>query len=112
MPKEEKKPTRKAVKIVKKKAPAKKAATKKTTKKEVITEQILHTLVPLHEKVSDTEKKQVFEKYKVTIKQMPRILISDVAIRHLAPKEGDIIKITRPSLTSGTSVFYRCVVSE
>jgi DNA-directed RNA polymerase subunit H len=66
-----------------------------------------HQLVPKHEKVSEREKKELFEKLHVSEKDLPQILVTDAAIAHLNIKEGDVIKITRPSATAGISVFYR-----
>jgi DNA-directed RNA polymerase subunit H (RpoH/RPB5) len=71
-----------------------------------------HVLVPLHEVVSEAEKQKVLEQYKVEPFQLPRITASDAAIRHLAVKVGDLIKITRTSETAGQTVFYRIVSSE
>ena len=41
---------------------------------------------------------------------MPKILITDPAIKHLQIKAGDIIKIIRRSKFIGNSVYYRVVV--
>ncbi|RME31140.1 DNA-directed RNA polymerase subunit H [Candidatus Woesearchaeota archaeon] len=71
-----------------------------------------HILVPRHEKLSKEEAAKVLEQYHTTIKEMPKILTSDPALRGLGVKPGDIIKITRKSYTAGSTVFYRGVVSE
>lgn len=68
-----------------------------------------HSRVPKHEKLSDTEKAELFERLQVTTKGMPRISPTDPAIKHLEPKIGDVIKITRNSYTAGTAVYYRVV---
>jgi len=68
-----------------------------------------HTLVPKHELCSDAETKRVLKAYNVGREQFPRILAEDQGIAHLKTKPGDIIKITRPSPTAGTTVFYRIV---
>lgn len=68
-----------------------------------------HSRVPKHEKLSDTEKEELFERLQVTTKGMPRISPADPAIKHLEPKLGDVIKITRNSYTAGTAVYYRVV---
>ncbi len=70
-----------------------------------------HCLVPQHEKLIDKDKKELLEKYRISIKELPRILAKDAAIAHMKVKEGDIIKITRPSCTAGKTVFYRCVIN-
>jgi DNA-directed RNA polymerase subunit H len=71
-----------------------------------------HILVPKHELISEKEKQQILEQYKITVDKLPMILFSDPAIKHLEAKAGDVIKITRKSLTAGTSYFYRGVISD
>ena len=68
-----------------------------------------HILTPKHVKISEKDKAQLFEKYRVTSKEMPKILKTDSAIKELEPKPGDIIKIIRKSATAGESHFYRVV---
>jgi len=79
------------------------------TKKIEITK---HILVPKHSKVSEKEKKDIFEKYNVSMKSIPQISIKDPAIKGLNVKAGDIIKIERKSQTAGLTYFYRGVVNE
>jgi DNA-directed RNA polymerase subunit H len=68
-----------------------------------------HQFVPKHEKVSEKEKKELFGKFHISGKNLPRILVKDSAIEHLNVKEGDVVKITRFSMTAGKTVFYRVV---
>lgn len=70
-----------------------------------------HILVPKHTLVSEKEKKQLFEKYNISIKELPKILADDPAVKHLKPKQGDIIKVVRNSPTSGETVYYRGVIN-
>jgi DNA-directed RNA polymerase subunit H len=70
-----------------------------------------HTLVPKHSKLNDKEKKELLEKYGITIKELPKIIKKDPAIKELDARVGDIIEIKRKSPTAGESVFYRCVVN-
>tara|TARA_Y100000310_G_scaffold46298_1_gene43006 strand:+ start:144 stop:392 length:249 start_codon:yes stop_codon:yes gene_type:complete len=70
-----------------------------------------HALVPKHSKLSDKEKKELLEKYNITLNELPRILKDDPAINSLSVKSGDIVKITRSSKTAGTALFYRGVVN-
>ncbi len=70
---------------------------------------IKHALVPKHSIISEKEKKELIEKYKLSLPNFPRILSADPAIQHLHAKEGDIIRIVRPSKTSGEAIFYRRV---
>jgi len=69
-----------------------------------------HILTPKHLKLGEREKAQLFEKYNVTSKELPKVLKTDSAIKELEVKPGDIIKIIRKSATAGESSFYRVVV--
>jgi DNA-directed RNA polymerase subunit H len=73
---------------------------------------IKHILVPEHTKLTEKEKKELMERFKVDIIELPKISIKDPAIAHLDVKDKDIIKIVRKSATAGTHMFYRGVVSE
>lgn len=70
-----------------------------------------HILVPQHIKISEKEKKKLFEKYGVSLKELPKILIDDPAIAKLNVKPGDVIKVIRKSPTAGEAVFYRGVTN-
>lgn len=69
-----------------------------------------HILVPEHAKLSTEEKEQLLKSLNVSLKQLPKILKTDAAIKHLDPKKDDVIKILRNSPTAGKSAFYRVVV--
>jgi len=71
---------------------------------------INHELVPKHLILSEKEGKELFEKYGISIKHLPRILESDPVIKAIGGNIGDIIKIIRKSSTAGESVYYRVVV--
>lgn len=75
-------------------------------------EQMEHTLIPKHEKISKEEKDKLFEKYNISFKELPKINIKDPAIAHMDPKVGDVIKITRHSETAGIAIFFRGVSNE
>lgn len=90
----------------------KKTAASKKTSKPVSTEIIMHDLVPEHKKLSQKESEELFKRYSITMKELPKIFVKDPAIRHLDAKENDIIKIIRKSPTAGSSVFYRGVINE
>ena len=85
--------------------------TQKQSEKDAL-DAIQHVLVPKHELLSDTEKKEILERYKVSIAELPKIRVHDPAIRKMNAKHGDIIKITRKSFSAGESVFYRAVTTE
>lgn len=69
-----------------------------------------HQLVPRHEVMSDSEAEEVLKEFKLTKDQLPKILITDPAVKRISAKVGDIIKITRESPTAGISMFYRLVI--
>ena len=69
-----------------------------------------HELVPKHEILNENEKKELLQKYGITLRQLPRILITDAMVKILNAKIGDVIKITRNSPTAGETVYYRVVV--
>jgi DNA-directed RNA polymerase subunit H len=69
-----------------------------------------HILVPKHEIISESEKEELLKKYGITLRQLPRILLNDPAIKHLNPKVGDVVRIIRKSPTAGEVEYYRVVV--
>ncbi|MFH1642314.1 MAG: DNA-directed RNA polymerase subunit H [Nanoarchaeota archaeon] len=70
-----------------------------------------HKLVPKHVLAGDKEKKDLLDKYKVDLADLPKILKTDPAIKALVAKPGDVIKIIRTSPTAGEAVSYRVVVN-
>ncbi len=70
-----------------------------------------HVLVPKHVKLNEKEKKELFEKYVADFRDLPRVYKDDPTIQGLDVKEGDVIKITRKSVTAGNALFYRRVVN-
>jgi DNA-directed RNA polymerase subunit H len=89
-----------------------KKAAKSTKKEEPAFDPVDHELVPKHEKLSAADAKVILEKYRATPGELPRIHVTDPAIRSLAVKQGDVVKITRKSPTAGEIVFYRGVIDE
>ena len=71
-----------------------------------------HILLPKHSKVSEKEKKELLEKYNITIKELPKIYNNDAAIKNMGFEAGDVIKIARKSPTAGQSMYYRVIVNE
>lgn len=71
-----------------------------------------HKLVPKHELIKDPEEiKIIMDKLSLKSKnQLPIILRTDAMARWLNLRSGDIIKISRPSPTSGVYVTYRCCI--
>ncbi|MDI6806269.1 MAG: DNA-directed RNA polymerase subunit H [Candidatus Aenigmarchaeota archaeon] len=73
-------------------------------------EELDHVLVPKHIILNEEEKEEVMKRYRVTLKQLPRILANDPIVKLLGAKPGDVIKIIRKSSIVGESIYYRVVV--
>lgn len=69
-----------------------------------------HQLVPKHEILTSSEIKDLLEKYHIKPYQLPHIKTSDPATEWVGAKSGDILKITRKSMTAGVGIIYRYVV--
>ena len=69
-----------------------------------------HRDVPYHEVISETEKKDLLEKYYIKQQNLPVILRDDAMARYLGLRPGEVVKILRPSPTSGTYTSYRICV--
>ena len=67
-----------------------------------------HSFVPKHTIVSEDEKSEILNRYKVKLRDMPIILSTDPVARYLGLKQGQLVRIERPSPSSGTYVTYRC----
>jgi DNA-directed RNA polymerase subunit H (RpoH/RPB5) len=78
---------------------------------ELLYNPLKHSLVPLHEKISETEIQNVLSVYRVKHKnQLPAIKKDDVIARWLGLRHGDIVRITRYNENSGTYYYYRCCI--
>lgn len=72
---------------------------------------IKHELVPEHRILSPEEKEELKEKYGLkTLKELPKIKVSDPAVIAIGGVYKDVIEITRKSPTAGKSKYYRVVV--
>ena len=70
---------------------------------------LLHELVPDHVILSESEIKKLFKDQDFNQEQLPKIKIDDPIVKAIDAKIGDILEITRKSLTAGTFVTYRLV---
>ncbi|MBS3167597.1 DNA-directed RNA polymerase subunit H [Candidatus Woesearchaeota archaeon] len=73
---------------------------------------VKHYLVPEHVKLSEEQKKELLDKLKVSVKQLPRIKISDPALKTINVKVNDLILIKRKSDITKESDYYRVVVND
>lgn len=105
-----KKPKIKVISTGKKKAVKKKKPAARRRPRKPVLDVRSHILVPKHEKMAKKEIEELLARLQVTIKEIPRISLTDPGIRHLEPKVGEVIKITRKSHTAGTAIYYRVVV--
>jgi len=67
-------------------------------------------LVPKHEVLSKEEAEELLRSLGVKKEQLPKIKATDPIAKEIGAKVGDIVKITRESLTAGKSVAYRLVI--
>ena len=70
-----------------------------------------HEYVPKHVKLSESEAEKLLSSYNISKKQLPKIFKNDPVIKDLDLKPGDIVKITRKSVTSDESTYYRAVIN-
>lgn len=69
-----------------------------------------HDLVPDHTKLTEDEVQDILKKYGITRGQLPKIKTSDVVVKQIEAKPGEVLRITRKSLTAGQAVSYRLVI--
>tara|TARA_Y100000310_G_scaffold220467_1_gene221990 strand:+ start:235 stop:486 length:252 start_codon:yes stop_codon:yes gene_type:complete len=69
-----------------------------------------HKLVPKHIRLTDDQKKEILEKYNISLSQLPRISREDPALRKVEINPGDLIKIIRPSVARGEVEYFRVVI--
>lgn len=69
-----------------------------------------HELVPDHILLTEEETLELLKKYNITRGQLPKVKSSDVVVKQVGAKQGDVLKIMRKSLTAGKAVSYRLVI--
>ena len=69
----------------------------------------MHILQPKHSKMSEKEIEELLKKLNISKAQLPKILLSDVALPENC-KVGDVIKIERKSPDDKSVFYYRVVV--
>ena len=79
--------------------------------KEFIINPVEHYLTPLHIPLSQEEKENFLKEYNIKLKDLPTVLKIDTIVRYYNLKVDDVVKIVRPSISSGESVFYRKVTN-
>jgi len=81
------------------------------TEKEKTFDILTHNLVPQHTILSENEKLALFEKYKIASQQLPKILSSDVVVKAVGAKHGDVLKILRKSMSPTTSIMQSTMLN-
>lgn len=70
-----------------------------------------HVLVPKFRIMKPEEVEELLKKYKITKKQLPKILKSDAMLKGSNAKVGDVIEIERVE-ENGVKYFYYRVVTK
>lgn len=69
-----------------------------------------HIMVPKHEILTDKERQELLQKFKIHTYQLPYVRVSDPGVKAIGAKPGDVVKIARNSPTAGKYFAYRFVV--
>ncbi len=70
-----------------------------------------HELVPAHRVLSPKEKEELKKRYNLSsLKQLPKIRVSDPAVIAVGGVLGDVVEIIRESPTAKETKYYRLVV--
>ena len=69
-----------------------------------------HDFQPRFEILTEAEIENFFKSYQLNKNYIPKMVSIDPIARYYNLKEGAIVRIIRPSITSGYSSFYRIVI--
>jgi DNA-directed RNA polymerase subunit H (RpoH/RPB5) len=70
-----------------------------------------HELVPRHVRLADAEVKALLKTYMLSDKRLlPAIHSTDPVAKYLGLAPGDVVRVSRPSPSAGTTDFYRTCV--
>jgi DNA-directed RNA polymerase subunit H len=69
-----------------------------------------HELVPEHIICPEDELQELLEKYRIDKTQLPKIFVSDTAVKAIGAKPGQVVKIFRESPVTGRAIAYRLVI--
>ena len=69
-----------------------------------------HALVPEHKVITKKATKELIDGMRIKREQLPKIRESDPVIKAINGKKGDVVEITRDSITAGKAVYYRLVI--
>lgn len=80
------------------------------TEEEMMINLVDNELIPKHEVLEKEEVEKFYKIYHLKKRMMPKIFTNDPVARYYNMKPNDIVRITRPSETSGDIIFYRLVI--
>lgn len=60
--------------------------------------------------MNEKEKEELLKKYGITLRQLPRIPVSDPVVKLINGNPSDVVKIIRKSTTADETVYYRVIV--